>query len=107
VYPEVLITARTVRDAIDRFKQTIEARDKHTTKMLKEAKTIQAATQYYLKNNEVPAKDDIKAALGGNFISDTWFVDNEESGVENFDFDQLDKCRLEEYFSIRSSRGGN
>ena len=41
--------------------------------------------------------------LGGKFISDTWFSEDEESGVENFDFDRLDKCRLEEYFSIGGS----
>jgi len=103
VYPDVLIKARTVRESLERFKQSLEGREKHALKMLREAKTIQAAVQHYLDNDVIPSKDDIRAVLGGKFISDTWFSEDEESGVENFDFDRLDKCRLEEYFSIGGS----
>jgi hypothetical protein len=66
--------------------------------MLREARTIQAAVQYYLDNEVIPSKEQVQALLGGKFISDSWFLED-ESGEEVFDFDRLDRCKLEEYFS--------
>jgi DNA repair exonuclease SbcCD ATPase subunit len=102
-YAEMLVKTRTVVESLERFKQRIEAREKALAKALREAKTIQAAAQFYLENGEVPAKEDIQARLGGKFISGDWFLDN-ENGVEVFDFERLDACKLEEYFTATGKR---
>jgi hypothetical protein len=99
IYPDVLMTARTVTESLERFKQLLEATEKRIAKLLHEAKTIQVAAQLYLDNHYIPSKEEVKAALGGKFTSDAWFSTDENSGEENFDFDRLDQCKLDEYFS--------
>jgi len=104
VYPDVLMTARTVMESLERFKSRLEATEKQIAKLFREARTIQAAAQLYLDNDFVPSKEQVKAVLGGKFISDTWFSTDETSEEESFDFERLDRCRLEEYFSSGGQR---
>jgi DNA repair exonuclease SbcCD ATPase subunit len=102
-YAEMLVKTRAVVESLERFKQRIEAREKAIAKALREANTIRAAAQYYIENGEVPAKEDIQAWLGGRFISGDWFLGN-ENGDEVFDFERLDTCNLEEYFTVNGRR---
>jgi hypothetical protein len=104
VYPDVLMTARTIMESLERFKSRIEAIEKGIAKLIREAKTIQVAAQLYLDNNFIPSKEQVKEVLGGKFVSDAWFLTDETSGEESFDFDRLDRCRLEEYFSFVGQR---
>lgn len=98
-YPDVLLKARTVMGSLERFKRRLEAREKEAQKMLREAKTIEFATQQYLENDVVPSKEQVQEGLGGQFVANSWFAED-ESGVESFDFDKLDRCELVEYFGL-------
>jgi hypothetical protein len=86
-------------ESLQRFKQHLEVRDKQIAELLLEARTIQAAAELYLQHNVVPSKDQVKAVLGAKFISDTWFLVDQSTGEKQFDFDRLDKCSVEQYFS--------
>lgn len=98
-YPDVLVKARTVMGSLERFKHRLEARGKHAEKMLREAKTIQFATQHYVENDEIPSKLQVQEALGGQFVPNAWFVED-GSGTDSFDFDKLDRCDIDEYFGL-------
>ena len=103
VYPDVLVKARTVMGSLERFKHRLEARVKQAEKMLREAKTIQFATQHYVENGVIPSKEQAQEALGGQFVSNAWFVED-ESGTESFDFDKLDRRDIDAYFGVSDGR---
>jgi hypothetical protein len=99
-YPDVLLKARMVIGSLERFGGLLEARGTEVEKLLREAKTIQFATQYYVENGEIPSKEQAREALGGGqFLTNAWFVED-ESGQESFDFDKLDRCDIKGYFSL-------
>jgi hypothetical protein len=103
VYPDVLVKARTVMGSLERFKNRLGARGKEAEKMLREARTIQFATQHYVENDVVPSKEQVQDALGGQFVPNSWFVED-EGGLESFDFDRLDRFDIDGYFGL-SDRG--
>ena len=106
VYPDVLMTSRVVQESLERFKKNLEPREKRTSKMLRDANTIQVAVKHYLDNEEVLSKEQVQAMLGGKFISDGWFSLDDEAGIEYFDFERLDECELEKHFSDDDGQEG-
>ena len=104
VYPDVLITARTVLECLSRSKGKLQGEVKGIATLLREARTIRIATALYLKTDAIPSKEDVEAHTGRGDLSDIWFTEDED-GNENFDFDKLDECSIEKYFLGAVSRG--
>jgi uncharacterized membrane protein YqiK len=104
VYPDVLITARTVLESIARSKAKFQTEQKRISALLQEARTIGVATRLYLQNDGVPSREDVEAHIDKKDLSESWFSED-KNGTETFDFDRLDDCSIESYFSDALKKG--
>jgi hypothetical protein len=93
VYPDVLLTARAVQQSLERFETKVKAQRERLVDMLKEARTIQTALQYYLDNGaKIPSKEDVETLLDGG-VTNAWFKGDFSAG-HHFDFSRLDRRNL-------------
>jgi hypothetical protein len=90
VYPDVLVTLRTVRQAVSRFGEGRADHEKRLLRDLSEARTFAAALACYLEDDEWPSKEDVERKLDTGTASASWFFEGDD-GERYFDFDRLDR----------------
>ena len=101
VYPDVLIAMRGVRQSLDRAVGNLKDRRERIQAALSRAKTIIAALEVFLQNEEDgnPSQQDVEYSLSGAPLAADFFYDADD-GEHYFDLDMLDdngvaKCVLE------------
>ena len=104
VYPDVLVTARAVKQSLERFASGVKKNKDRLIEVLREARTILTALELYLAGEEDVQEAAVEAslALDDNKASGKWFHGNYMNRF--FDFDRLDHCDLTEYLSESSAR---
>jgi|HubBroStandDraft_1064217.scaffolds.fasta_scaffold105204_2 hypothetical protein len=90
VYPDVLVTLRTVRQAVSRFGEGRTDHEKRLLQELNDARTFAAALTCYLESNEWPSKEDVDRELDAGTASVGWFFEGDD-GEPYFDFDRFDR----------------
>lgn len=103
LYPDVLVTLRTVQQGLERFEEDLDDREGRLKKALTTARTIAAALEFYLEVNQAPSKDQVRVLVDGSAIDESWFHGYLESG--HFDFSLLDRRNLDEYLAGTDGRG--
>jgi len=98
VYPDVLLKLRTVQQCLSQFGAGRVDREKHLVKILHEARTILGALQCYMDGAEYPSKDEVKKTLDEGSPASSWFFRSDDDN-EYFDFERLDRRKLDEYLS--------
>jgi hypothetical protein len=103
VYPDVLVSIRSVRDSLDRYDQDTKSRVNTLLARIEKAQTVIGALKFVLddeadaeEDKNYPSKDAIEPYVEGR-VSESClsrFTDNYE---KYFDFDRLDKETVEEY----------
>ena len=111
VYPDVLVTIRSVRDSLSRGRRELEARANAVKESLRKAETVIGALRYVLdedtrdgKDKRYPPKDAVKRYVVGDVIG-SCFSRYSNSYEEYFNFDELDRQGLEEYLSMGGQDG--
>src|SRR5258708_16061393 len=109
VYPDVLVSIRSVRDSLERCSEELEARLTSFQEGLGKAETVVGALEYFLDDDaddgsdkNYPSKDDLKEYLGGK-VSDSCFFWSRENSEHYFDFFRLDQQTVQEFLSINAS----
>ena len=97
VYPDVLITLRTVRQAVARFGEGRTDREKQHFRKLGEARTVLAALKCCLEGKEWPSKKDIENELDEGTASSVWLFEGNDGG-RYFDFDRFDRRDVAHHF---------
>ena len=97
VYPDVLVTLRTVRQAVARFGEGRGDHEKQLVRKLGEARTVVAALKCCLAGTEWPSKEDIENELDDEEASTIWLFESSD-GEEYFDFDRFDSRDVSHYF---------
>ncbi len=92
VYPDVLVTLRTVRQAVSRYGAGRTDRGKLISSRLAEGRTIAAALSCHLDGIEWPSKEEVESKIDSGNAWAPWFFEN-ENGEEYFDFERLDRQR--------------
>lgn len=108
VYPDVLVTVRTVRQSLGRCKTDLRAQEKRLVETLCRARTVVGALECFLsdeENAEYAIKENVEAFVEGD-VDDSCFRSETDIGEECFDFDQFDTHTLEEYLSIDEENDG-
>ena len=107
VYPDVLISIRSVRDSLGRCSEELKTRLETLKKTLRKANTVVGALAYFLEDDEAdetmrnyPSKDVVEAYVDGE-VSDSCFSRYKDSFEQYFDFERLDYQSIREYLSMR------
>jgi DNA repair exonuclease SbcCD ATPase subunit len=98
VYPDVLVTLRTVRQALSRFGEGRTGHEKRLLHKLSEVRTVVAALECSVEGTDWPSKEDLEDKLDTGTASADWLFQGND-GEEYFDFDRLDRRKLDKYFS--------
>jgi len=97
VYPDVLVTLRAVKQAVDRCGPRLEEAIKRLNWKLVEARTIASALRQYLDGEgEIPSKAQIETRIG--ISASTWF--DEAYGHSSFKLSRLDSLSIREYLTV-------
>jgi hypothetical protein len=111
VYPDVLVSIRSVRDSLERCNDELDARLNTFRERLLKAKTVIGALQYFLndENDEndrnYPSKNDVEEYVNGK-LSDSCFFWDKDAGEWYFDFYSLDGQTIQEYLSANETDEG-
>lgn len=91
---DVVVILRMVLQGLERFAPALQKEVQETKRSLREARVLEYVTDQFQTTGEVLTKDEIDE----DFVkaADAWFVGDEEA----FDFDDLDKRDLKEYFEV-------
>jgi hypothetical protein len=115
VYPDVVVTIRSVRDSLERYRKHLEVRRALVNESLRRANTVIGALEYFLddevaeEDKEVPTRGAVQKYTNGT-VSDscfTQFSDSEDPDDVYFDFDRLDEQTISEYLSVTKSDGAD
>jgi len=102
-YPDVLLTLRTIQQALERFSTRVSTQQDRLSNLMNEAKVIEAALQYYLNNNgSTPTAEDL-AGIAKSGVLGAW-LQKDVLNNAYFTFERLDRCNLEEYLSEHHDR---
>ena len=102
VYPDVLMTARAVRDCLDRFGERTKADRERVSSKLNEAWTIQVALQLHHEGTANPTKEAVEERLGRS-VPSGWFPYDSRTQRYYFDFADLDQHNMEQYLSVHTT----
>ena len=89
VYPDVLMVARSVQQCLGRTEKQLSDRERRTTKMRRDARTIVAALRFFAEHNKHPSREDVEALLETKPPDDWFFQSSDETFY--FDFERLDR----------------
>jgi hypothetical protein len=113
VYPDVLISIRSVRDSLERCREELVSGLDSLQAGLVKAKTVVGALEYFLDDDrgdendrDFPSKDAVKEYVTGN-ISDSCFFWCPDNSEHYFDFFTLDQQTIQEYLAMRESDKGD
>lgn len=113
VYPDVLVSIRSVRDSLERCREELEARLSFLHTGLGKAKTVVGALEYFLDDDRgdendknYPSKGAVKEYVGDN-VSDSCFFWCKETGEHYFDFYSLDQQTVQEYLAMSENDEGD
>ena len=98
VYPDVLLSIRAVRQSLERAETNSDDRQQYLANLLREARTIRAALEFLIEQDDAPLKEHVKEMLDNEAVSHSWFYESEEA-EDCFDFDRLDRKNLEQHLS--------
>jgi hypothetical protein len=103
VYPDVLVSIRSVRDSLDRYDQDTKNRINALLARIEKAQTVIGALKFVLdgeadaeEDKNYPGKDAIEPYVEGR-VSESCLSRFTDSYEKYFDFDRLDKQTVEEY----------
>lgn len=91
---DVVVILRMVLQGLKRFEEALGDKRKAAPQKLTEARVLQYATQKYVSDGTVVAKNELKEAYTRH--AEGWFVGDDET----FDFADLDETDLKEYFGV-------
>lgn len=94
-YPDVVITIKTILQALGRAESRFESTTKAIKKRLGEAFTIYEALLLYCNEPRTISKDDVSESIDEHWLHKEWFV----GYAESFDFERLDDLNLAEYLA--------
>lgn len=98
VYPDVLLTARTIQASLERFKTQLESEKTRIFEALGEARTLEVSLEIFLRDGEIPDKAQVEDALGED-ASQLWFPWDANRAAQYFDVGRLDRTDIDRYFS--------
>jgi hypothetical protein len=104
VYPDVVVSIRSVRNSLARFHKDLETRIKRTSETLQKAKTMVGALEYSLDdttpegNRDYPTKLAVGDYVDGDVNNSCFFFDR-ENRESYFDFFTLDQRSVKEFLS--------
>lgn len=106
VYPDVVVSIRSVRDSLDRFHKDLEVQLKVIKEIQQRARTVIGALEYFLddevadeEDKNSPSKETIEGYVEGK-VSDFCFSQFADSYDKYFDFDRLDEQTIRGYLSM-------
>ncbi len=110
VYPDVVVSIRSVRNSLERFHKNLDARLETINESLRRAKTVVGALEYFLddqasdedEDKNAPSKESVQRYTDGK-VSNFCFTEFTDSDDEYFDFDRLDEQPIREYLSMTES----
>jgi len=97
VYPDVVVTLKTVLQALGRAESPLESKKERIDTLLGEASTIHGALSVFVEEGTPPSRDDVLEVIENETLVDSWFVGNYGGAV--FDFDQLDEIDVTAHLS--------
>jgi hypothetical protein len=104
VYPDILISTRSVRDSLERGRKGLEEDTKTLQQSVRRAETVVGALEYFLDDEaegdkQFPTESEIEPYVSG-LVSKSCFTESPDLDEEYFDFEDLDSQTMEEYLSI-------
>lgn len=99
VYPDVLMAARIIQQATDRFKGTLQVRRNKIATVIREAETIKWALEIFIEEDQgnIASKEDVEANMDKPM--DSWFEFDEDEQGPFFDFERLDGLDIGKYLT--------
>jgi|HubBroStandDraft_4_1064222.scaffolds.fasta_scaffold02522_10 hypothetical protein len=111
VYPDVVVSIRSVRDSLERCGRKLQARLKTFQNRLRKAKTIIGALEYFLdtenegNDKSYPTKETVEDYMDGE-PSDSCFFFCRDDHEWYFDFYTLDQDAVQVYLTKGDAGGG-
>jgi len=114
LYPDVLVTIRSVRDCLKRHREKQTARVNALDRKLRVAETVAGALEYFLndeeasdEDKELPSKESVQAHTNGKINTDCFTQFSDDYSSYYFDFDRLDSMTFEDYLSAVAADTGD
>lgn len=106
LYPDVLVTIRSVRDCLNRHRDKQTARVTFLDLKMRAAETVAGALEYFLNDEEAtdedkqtPSKEAVQAYTNGKINNDCFTRFSDDFSSYYFDFDRLDSMTFQDYLS--------
>jgi hypothetical protein len=104
VYPDILISTRSVRDSLERGRKVLEEDTKTLRESVQRAETVIGALRYFFDDEaegdkQFPTESEIGPYVNG-LVNKSCFTESPDLEEEYFDFEELDSQTIEEYLSI-------
>jgi hypothetical protein len=104
LYPDVLVTIRSVRNCLERHREKQTARVKGLDEKLRVVETVAGALEYFLndeeasdEDKELPSKESVQAYTNGQINGDCFTQCSDDYTSHYFDFDKLDSMPFQDY----------
>ena len=95
MYPDILMSTRTIRRANTRFTATLQIRKKRLAIAIREAETIKTALEYFIEDEGyVASKEEVDKPTESWFVDVDDIDDDDERVGPFFDFKRLDTLDL-------------
>jgi hypothetical protein len=100
-YPDVLVTIRSVRDSLERWKKKLGERLTKSQGSLHIARTVIGALECFLAEGgkDFLSKEEVQAFVDGR-VSNYCFTEDETVAEDYFDFHRLDRHAIRNYLLI-------
>jgi len=104
VYPDVVVSIRSVRNSLARFHKTLESGIDRTSETLQKARTVVGVLEYFLDDTtaederDYPTKSAVRDYVEGEVNNSCFFYDG-DNREWYFDFFGLDQRSLKEFLS--------
>lgn len=106
VYPDVLVTIRSVRDCLKRHRDKQNARVNALNRKMRIAETVAGALEYFLndeeasdEDKETPSKEAVQIYTNGKINGDCFTQFSDDDSSYYFDFERLDSITFQDYLS--------
>jgi hypothetical protein len=114
LYPDVLVTIRSVRNCLERHRDKQTTRVKALNRKMRVAETAAGALEYFLndeeasdEDKETPSKEAVQGYTNGKINSDCFRQFSNDYSSYYFDFDRLDSMTFRDYLSSVAADTGD
>ncbi len=114
LYPDVLVTIRSVRNCLNRHRDKQTARVSTLDRKMRAAETVAGALEYFLNDDEAtdedkqtPSKEAVQAYTNGKINNDCFAHFSNDYSSYYFDFDRLDSMTFQAYLSSVAANTGD